>query len=121
MQLMIFSTLVQITYPPHTLLFFQGCIVVAQMDILDGGAFFDSNFDFVPTEPLNQWFEDFGIDSKQFLINTGSFTPLIMYIIGFNFMLYVLNKIAVKHRASKIWRRIGIWAYNDNYLQEINL
>jgi hypothetical protein len=43
------------------------------MDILSGEAFYERNFIFKETSPINQKFDDFGIGDKNFVMNSGSY------------------------------------------------
>jgi hypothetical protein len=51
--MIVLISLTKIQIPGHSTLFFQGCIEVAAMDVLDGEGFFENNFEFVETEAHN--------------------------------------------------------------------
>lgn len=46
------------------------------MDVMGGEDWFDRNFELVETEPLNESYEQFGIDNKTFVFNSGSYFHL---------------------------------------------
>ena len=49
MQTIILAGLVEIPMPAHTMVFMQGCMQVAQLDVLDGEGFFIEYFDMKDT------------------------------------------------------------------------
>jgi len=51
--MIVLIALVQIPIPAPALVFFQGCIVVANMDIIDGEGWYEANLEMYETKPLN--------------------------------------------------------------------
>jgi len=43
------------------------------MDILNTEEFYEKNLTFYPTEPVNEAFAFFGIENKNFVLNSGSY------------------------------------------------
>jgi hypothetical protein len=73
MQLILLSSLTNVSYSAHTLVFFQGAILFAGMDIFSGEDFYEKHFTFKETSPINLRFEEFGIENKNFIMNSGSY------------------------------------------------
>ena len=73
MQLIITLSLKKVPLPAHTRVFFQGAILFANMDLLSGEDFYENNFQFRETQPLNDRFDDFGIGDMNLVMNSGSF------------------------------------------------
>ena len=95
MQLIVFTFLVVTPTTGHTLMFFSKCGNIAQMDILEGKALYMSLFEFSASRPLNDNFETMGIQTKNFVYNSGSYFNLFLLIMVFNLSKIVLNRVAV--------------------------
>ena len=112
MQLIVLSALVPVPYPGHTYLFFQGCMLFAKMDILQGEEFYRSNFAFVYTDPYTNSFEQFGYETMNFLINSGSALLILVCIIIYFICRWLVNKVCVLFAKFKVARKIGIFVYD---------
>ena len=66
-QMIVLIALVKVNLPINTFIFFQGCVVIADMDVMDGQTFFEDNFEFYPTPPLNDNFEFFKLTDMNFM------------------------------------------------------
>ena len=75
MQLIILASLLNVLYPPHAQVFFEGAILFASMDVFQSEELYAYMFEFLPTEPLTPKFETFKIGDKTFLNNSG---PLLI-------------------------------------------
>jgi len=53
MQMIVLCALVRVPTPAHTFMFFSGCMMFAQMDVLDGYGWYSKWFVFKETSPLN--------------------------------------------------------------------
>jgi len=73
LQMIVLLTLVYDNVPRNVYVFMKQCLGVAGMDILEGETLIDNNFSFKDTSPLNDKFEMFGMDNKNFLLNSGSY------------------------------------------------
>jgi len=51
LQMIILVALIDIQIPAPTLVFFQGCILIAQMDLIGGEAWYANNMNFLETTP----------------------------------------------------------------------
>jgi hypothetical protein len=67
--------------PGHTFYFFQGCMMFAQMDVLDGGRFYSLMFEFKETGSLNDMYDLIGIEDKNFIMNSGSYFIITLFIV----------------------------------------
>ena len=73
MQMILLSLLSDVSYPAPAYVFFQGVMLFAQMDIFSGEDFFEKHFIFKETTPISTRFEEFGIENKNFILNSGSY------------------------------------------------
>lgn len=72
MQIILLQTLIEIPFPAYTFMFFQGCLMFAQIDIFSGETFYPIIFEFKETEPFTGKFDQFGFGTKNFFMNSGS-------------------------------------------------
>ena len=116
LQMIILSALVRTPIPAVTFMFFQGCMMFAQMDIFDGQGWYEQWFEFKETTMHSEMFEMMGIGDKNFMMNSGSYFiiggGLALYYIG----RYILNSFAKSYPSSHTIRKIGIYAYEQSYL-----
>jgi hypothetical protein len=85
------------------------------MDILNTEDWYGDNLTFHETPPINQAFAFFGIDNKNFILNSGSYFALQLIVIGSILFQYFLNRLAVNHAAHKWARKLGIFVYKPDY------
>jgi hypothetical protein len=65
--------------------------------------------DFINDAPLNDKFEFFGLESKNFLVNSGSLIfPILVVMIGLFVISKWLNKISTIFFEQEKWRKVGI-------------
>ena len=50
-------SLIKVTMPAYTQVFFGAAILFANMDVFSGESFFEENFEFKETDPINERFE----------------------------------------------------------------
>lgn len=105
--MIILIALIDIPQPAHTFTFLKGCMLFAQMDVLDGASLFEAIFEFRETSALNENFENFDIGDKNFIMNSGSYFILIGSILVFNFLLFLLHVLAVIFSCLKCCRKTG--------------
>ena len=67
----------------------------ANMDIFDGGDYFENYLGFVKSDPLNQNFEQFGLESKSFVLLSGSYFVFFVFILLKSFVKFMLNQVAM--------------------------
>lgn len=66
----------QVPFPPLTNLFFVGCMEIANIDVIGGEDFYEAHMKFKETTPLNDYFNNAGIETKLFMPNSASFVIL---------------------------------------------
>jgi len=77
------------------------------MDIFQGESLFAAMFSYQPSEPLNPEFGFFGIETLNFLPNSGSYFLAILAIMLFMVAKKQLNKHALKNMEKKWARQLG--------------
>jgi len=85
------------------------------MDVFDGGGIYLSLFNFTESDPHTESFGMLGIETKNFLVNSGSYFIVMFGILGFNLVYWFLNSIAKRCARFKSCRRMGIKVYNEDY------
>ena len=91
---MLITTLVMFPKPTNLTLFLEVCVEFAGMDIFSAQSFFENNFKWVKTEPLNDAFDFYGIGDMIMLVQSGPYFPLQLIIILRVLILISLNRIA---------------------------
>lgn len=108
MQVITLLSLVDISLPAYSRLFFQTAIIFANMDVFSGEAFFENNFRFKETDPLNEKFDGMGMSTQNYLLNTGSYYILLIGICVQFYSKRIINFICAKLARFRIARCIGI-------------
>ena len=78
------------------------------MDIFDGGQFYHTYFGMNETVPFNVYFVVMGIDTQNFLINSGSYFVFVVCLMVFNILNRLIVRIAIRYYRVETFRRIGI-------------
>ena len=81
-QLIVFSTLIQVPMPSHTFAFLGEMMMIAQVDPFDGNQIYAKWFVFQPTDPVNENFHFFKIEDSNFVMNSGSFFIIFASIVA---------------------------------------
>ena len=115
LQMIVLSALMNVNYPPHTVIFFKTCMIFAQMDIINGEGMYEEYMTFKETPPINAKFEMYGLENMTFFLNSGSYLILQLFIFVFVAIEFSLNWVATKCYRWSLFRRLGIWAYSDDY------
>lgn len=118
LQLIVLSNLVNVPFPSHAAVFFEGCIVFANMDIFDGEIIYRKNMPMKFTPPYDANFKRFGIGDQNFIYQSGSYFVVQFGVFSYFFIKWAINKIAVKYSWIRNARIMGIWAYEANFYQE---
>jgi hypothetical protein len=118
MKTIIMAGLVEIPMPAHALVFMQGCVTLAQMDVLDGAGLYQEVFEFKQTAYLTPNYELFGISNKNFIMNSGSYFLLFISFFVINILMYITNKVAVYCAHRPFCRKIGIKVYSSQYRED---
>ena len=109
MQMILLSALCDVAYPAPTLIYFQGAILFAGMDVFSGEDFYEKHFQFQHTEPVNKRFDEFGIGDKIYTSNSGSFLIMQLVIILWFFGKKLLLWVCIKYSHYKVFRTIGMY------------
>jgi len=112
--MIILVALIDIQIPAPTLVFFQGCILIAQMDVIGGENWYAKNMKFIETTPYTQNFELFGMDNKNFMLNSGSYLIFQVLILCDFLIKMLVRKICAKFADTKGARAIGANLYTKN-------
>ena len=80
----------------------------ASMDIFSGEDFYEKHFTFKETGPINDRFAEFGIEDKNFIMNSGSYLIMQLLLIAWHFARKYLHKLGVKYAKFPIFRRLGM-------------
>lgn len=113
-QIIIWLGLISINLPGIVLVFLQGCMLIAQFDLFDIWWALEDYIKVRATDPYNQHFEFFGIGDMNFLFNSGSFFPFILFFFLSQMMGAMAQLIARSYPRVKFCRKIGIWTLNPN-------
>jgi len=119
MQMIILCAVIQVSFPAHTFMFFQACMLFAKMDILSGEDFYNAYFELKETIALNPNFEGYGYDSKSYFLNSGSVFLIQGGLVGFYGTKFVVNKLMGCCAKNKDARKIGIWADEQQWVYKI--
>jgi len=96
---------VNVTYPSNLYQFFIGMVEIANLDIFFGYQITTFLFTMRTSEPFNDLFMAFGIDSKNFLLNSGSMILPIIPLLFLQFIIfYFLNFLGKKFYKLKKFR-----------------
>jgi hypothetical protein len=94
LQVMLVSSLVVFMRPVNLTLFLIICVKFSGFDLFDGSGFYEENLSFVETQPLNDSFEFYGIETKIMLINSGSYFVMQLIIVIQVLINCSLNRLA---------------------------
>lgn len=97
MQMIVMAALLRVPSPAHTFHFFVGCMTFAQMDVLDGSAWYPYVFEFTPSEPLNLNYEMMAMSTKNFIMNSASYLIYMVAIFVSILAKKYINQFLVKY------------------------
>jgi hypothetical protein len=89
------------------------------MDILYGEYLTGEYMEFLPTDPYNDNFELFGLETQSFMLMAGSYFILQMVIVVQVLFSILLNKLCAKCYKFKMARAIGTYIYQPMGLKTI--
>ena len=115
LQLIILSNLVNCPFPPHASVFFEGCILFANMDILDGEEIYREKMIMKATDAYDDNYDRFGIGDQNFIYNSGSYFVIQFGIITYFLLRSLLNSIAKTYNWIPWCRKMGIKSYENSY------
>lgn len=114
LQMVVLVSLVDINFPWHARLFLESSVSVAQLDVFQGENIIDWMFRFKQTSPINSNFENFGADSQNFMLNSGSYFIFIVVLLLMSIGRYIINRFAVWFSQKEWARKIGMWNYSSD-------
>ena len=90
-----FNALINVRYKPLVMYVMQSLMVFAKVDVISLENYWADNWMFVETDAVNSKFDIQGMDSKNFLINTGSLLVNFAIMLIFSFIFQVLHSILI--------------------------
>lgn len=109
--MIVFNGLVNNPAPPNVSVFMLVCMEMAQFDLFDFQKVYEVAFEFKETTPLNEKYEFVGIESKNFMLNSGSFFPYLMIITVVAWLEWIMNKFALCFARYNCCRKIGTYIH----------
>lgn len=91
--MMIYNSYVLYNYPVILQTFLAYIFVIAGMDIFDTEDFYNSIEMEQGQKAFNRNFNLFGVDTKNYLVNTGSLIPIMVILILLRVVYFVVLKI----------------------------
>ena len=88
-QLMLLQVLVSIAYPAHLMLFYQFCVALAELDVLNGVIWYDKVFSFRLTRSFNPTFELFDVTDLNIFYNSGSI-GIIAVLLFVSYLIFLI-------------------------------
>ena len=91
------SALINVKIPIHLHIYLSICIVFSQMDIFSGEDLYDMILEFKEVAPPSEHFAFFGVDSSNFILNSGSYFVIQGGLLIYFLTLKIINTICVKY------------------------
>ena len=105
-QTIIYPTLTNIPLVFHVHLFVKGVMEFATIDVLNIATFYQDHFDMEPTPAFNQKFNELGIETKNFLQNSGSFFAILIALWAWHVIRFWAIFILRNFKANKIVKKV---------------
>jgi len=109
MQFISVLSFIDANHSSYAEIFFELCILFANLDIFSGEELFSIIFSFKETTPLNSIFEKNGVDSKNYISNSGSFLIIIIGLLINHVVIKALIWLCKKFGHFKCARYFGKW------------
>jgi hypothetical protein len=84
-------------------------MLFASMDIFSGEDFYEKHFEFKETDPINTRFDEFGIGDKNFIMNSGSYLIMQVFIVVWVIAKQMLIEICIKMAKFSFFRKLGMF------------
>lgn len=91
-----FNALINTKYNPQVMYVMNSMMIFAKVDIASMENYWADNWQFVETSAVNYKFDIQGMDSKNFLINTGSLLVNFVSMLGFSCLFSVMHVSLIK-------------------------
>lgn len=112
-QIIVLTALVQIPMPNNAWEFYKASMFFAQLDIFDGSVLYSEWFSFTEASALNSNFELMLIDTRNYMINSGSFYILFVGILGVKLVKMLIGKLVRLNYNRSLCRRIGMMFFTE--------
>ena len=109
MQFISVLSFIDVNHSSYAQIFFELCILFANLDIFSGEELFSIMFSFKETTPLNSIFEKNGVDSKNYISNSGSFLIIIIGLWIYHIVIKALIWLCEKFGRFKCVRYFAKW------------
>ena len=83
----------------------------ASMDVFMGAEITEATMRFRETSPVNDNFELFGMEDKNFMMNSGSYFVIQIGLCTYFVGKWLINLVCRKFAKYETARLVGIWAY----------
>lgn len=113
LQIIVLKGLINNPVPAHLSSFMKTLLNMAQYDIFDAGGVYRKTFDFKETSSMNENFELFGIEGKNFMVNSGSFFPFVIIILSQQIFEMTMQRLAILLARLSCCRLIGTKLYRS--------
>lgn len=111
--------MVTVKRPAPLHVFLSVALVFSQLDMLDMEGVYTATLDLLPTTAVSDSFGFYGVENRNFLLNSGSYFALQAAAMGWCLLLWSGNKAAAWMSENYYWRRLGMWAYSPAYGAEL--
>lgn len=114
-QMVTFSTVVNVKLPLNLFIFLRFYVYFAMMDVLQGRLFYKNTLRFKDDTPFNGTFAFFGFYDSNMINHSSSYFLIQASIVCYIVFKILLNKLAKMLNKNYYARLIGIWAHEDSY------
>ena len=94
--MLVYLTLVNVILTTHPSIFLGYLTEAANLDLFDISSVFETNLDLKETDGHSAKFIAMGIETKNFLINTGSIFFWVFIILKSSIFFYMINSLCAK-------------------------
>lgn len=118
-QLIAASAMVTVKRPAALHVFLSVALVFSQLDMLDMESTYAARLDLLPTTAVSDSFGFYGLDNRNFLLNSGSYFAVQLGAACWCLLRWVLNAVAARNSENYYWRRLGMWAWSPAFSAEL--
>lgn len=111
--------MVTVKRPAPLHVFLSVALVFSQLDMLDMESTYAARLDLRPTTAVNDSFGFYGLENRNFLLNSGSYFAVQAAAMGWSLLKWALNAVAARNSENYYWRRLGMWAYSPDHSAEL--
>ena len=107
-QIIVLSSLIELVYPSNVSEFFKQTIEFANVDLLSGEDLYEKWLEMEPTSPLSAKFSELDYETKNFLLNSGSFFVMLTFVLLEPILRALINLLCLACRRYELSRQIGL-------------